>query len=211
MSARVDRDEFNLGQASGPAPLFDGGRVASEPPMSSDPEIALRQLHDEFAQRIYSYSLSILRSREDAEDAVQTTFMNAFGSLQAGRIPRQRSSWMFRIAKNVCLNRIRTQQRKPVQTLEGIDVAAVRGFDEAFEQRLHARALRIAIERLPEQQRTAIVMRELQGASYNEIAQALHTTQGAVESLIFRARKQLAATLQSAEGFGLQGGFAQAA
>jgi RNA polymerase sigma factor (sigma-70 family) len=189
--------------------MFTGGRVDIDPPMPTDPEMALRQLHDEFAQRIYSYTFSMLRSREDAEDAVQTTFMNAYGSLQAGRMPRQRSSWMFRIAKNVCLNRIRTNQRKPSQTLEGIEIANVRSFDDALDQRLHAKALRVALERLPVQQRTAIVMRELQGASYSEIAEALDTSQGAVESLIFRARKQLAASLKVHEGFG--GGLAQAA
>src|SRR5689334_11804086 len=121
--------------------------------------------------------------------------MNAFGSLQAGRVPRQEASWLFRIARNVCLNRIRTQQRKPASTLEGVEVAAHRGVDEAVEQRLHVVSLRNALERLPEQQRKAIVMRELQGASYAEIADALETTQGAVESLIFRARRQLANVL----------------
>ncbi len=149
----------------------------------------------------------MLRSREEAEDAVHTTFMNAYGSLQAGRVPRQEASWLFRIAKNVCLNRIRTQQRKPAGTLEGIEVAAFGGVDEAFEQRLHSLALRRALERLPEQQRKAIVMRELQGASYTEIATALRTTQGAVESLIFRARRQLATALQA----GGENGFASAA
>lgn len=161
------------------------------------PDVALQQLHSEYSQRIYTYALSMLRSREDAEDAVQTTFMNAFGSLQAGRLPRHESSWLFRIARNVCLNRIRTQQRKPASTIEGVEVAGGVSVDDAVEQRLHVRALRAALERLPDQQRTAIVMRELQGASYAEIAEALDTTQGAVESLIFRARRQLAGTLDS--------------
>lgn len=162
----------------------------------ADPVAALNQLHELFASRLLAYTMTMLRNREDAEDAVQTTFMNVYNSLVDGRVPRQESSWLFRIARNVCLNRIRTHQRKPAGTLDGIDVASTRGVEEQMDQHLHAVALRSAIERLPEQQRKAIVLRELQGASYAEIADALHTTQGAVESLIFRARRQLASSIR---------------
>jgi RNA polymerase sigma factor (sigma-70 family) len=203
-------DDFFESERSGTrAPLFAVGAdpaAESEPALrTGDPELALNELHAEYSQKLFSYTLSILRSREDAEDAVQTTFMNAYGSLQAGRAPRQEASWLFRIARNVCLNRIRTQQRKPAGTLEGIDVASKRGMEDALDQRLHVVALRSALERLPEQQRKAIVMRELQGASYAEIATALETTQGAVESLIFRARRQLASALQGGGESGLAG------
>jgi RNA polymerase sigma factor (sigma-70 family) len=202
--------EFDLGSPGDePAALFGGERHVEEHGDEvveveslicwDDPELALNQLHAEYQQKIFNFSLSMLRSREDAEDAVQTTFMNAYNSLVAGQVPRQEASWLFRIARNVCLNRIRTSQRKPAQTIEGIDVASHRGIDDQVEQRLHVRALRSALERLPEQQRKAIVMRELQGASYNEIADALHTTQGAVESLIFRARRQLATSIRADE------------
>jgi RNA polymerase sigma factor (sigma-70 family) len=191
-------DFFSLEAEAHQTPLFGGSRVDEPAEMRvGDADLALKALHDEYSQKLFSYSLSMLRSREDAEDAVQTTFMNAYGSLTAGRAPRQEASWLFRIARNVCLNRIRTQQRKPASTIEGIDVASSRSVEDVMEQRLHSVALRHALERLPEQQRKAIVMRELQGASYTEIATALETTQGAVESLIFRARRQLAGSLQN--------------
>ncbi|MCW2956295.1 MAG: polymerase subunit sigma-24 [Thermoleophilia bacterium] len=161
------------------------------------PELALKQLHEAYARRLFAYSLSMLRNREDAEDAVQTTFMNVYNALVDGRVPRTETSWLFRVARNVCLNRIRTHHRKPAGSLEGIDVASHRQVEDQFDQHLHATALRSALERLPEQQRKAIVLRELQGASYAEIADALHTTQGAVESLIFRARRQLATSMRS--------------
>lgn len=184
-------EEFSLDAAPEPIPLF--GTPSPVEPASPD---SFEELYDEYARKIYSFSLSMLRNREDAEDAVQTTFMNAFGSLQGGCLPRQEAPWLYRIARNVCLNRIRTLQRKPASTLEGLDVPALRCADESAIEHLHVVALRSALERLPLQQRTAFVMRELQGASYREIADALSTTQGAVESLIFRARRQLAATLQ---------------
>lgn len=176
----------------------------------SDPEAAIEVLHREFSGRLFAYSMSMLRNREDAEDAVQTTFMNAYNSLVDGRVPRQESSWLFRIARNVCLNRIRTHTRKPAGSLEGIEVASSRGVEDQLDQHLHAVALRTAIERLPEQQRKAIVLRELQGASYAEIADALDTTQGAVESLIFRARRQLASSIRTIPS-GIDAGLARSA
>jgi len=177
-----------------------------------DPEAAITQLHAEYASRLLAYAMSMLRNREDAEDAVQTTFLNVYNSIRDGRMPRQEASWMFRITRNVCLNRIRTHQRKPAGTLEGMDVAALHGLEEQVDQHVHVAVLRSALERLPEQQRKAIVLRELQGASYAEIASALETTQGAVESLIFRARRQLAMSLRVASPtFDRRGGVAVAA
>jgi RNA polymerase sigma factor (sigma-70 family) len=164
----------------------------------SNPVAAIEQLHAEYAPRLLAYSMSMLRNREDAEDAVQTTFLNVYNAIRDGRVPRQEASWLFRIARNVCLNRIRTHQRKPASTLDGMDVAATHGLEEQVDQHQHVIVLRSALERLPEQQRKAIVLRELQGASYAEIADALETTQGAVESLIFRARRQLASSIRIA-------------
>ncbi|MCW2926429.1 MAG: polymerase, sigma-24 subunit, subfamily [Thermoleophilia bacterium] len=176
----------------------------------SDPERAIEVLHREYSARLFAYALSMLRNREDAEDAVQTTFLNAYNSLVDGRMPRQQTSWLFRIVRNVCLNRIRTHTRKPASTLEGIDIATSKSVEDQLDQHLHAVALRSALERLPEQQRKAIVLRELQGASYAEIATALDTTQGAVESLIFRARRQLASSIRTSAS-GMNSGLARAA
>jgi RNA polymerase sigma factor (sigma-70 family) len=199
-------EDFFADERPGTSALLAGGTAAHEdehleqlgPSIDyADPEAALRQLHDEYAQRLFAYALSMLRNREDAEDAVQTTFLNVYNALVDGRMPRTETSWLFRIARNVCLNRIRTHNRKPAGSLDGIDVASHRDVEDQLDQHLHASALRRALERLPEQQRKAIVLRELQGASYAEIADALHTTQGAVESLIFRARRQLATSMRA--------------
>ena len=198
--SRTDAVDTHVEEVEAPSLLVD----------YSDPERAIEVLHREYSSRLFAYALSMLRNREDAEDAVQTTFMNAYNSLVDGRIPRQEASWLFRISRNVCLNRIRTHTRKPAGSLEGIEVAASRGVEEQLDQHLHAVALRTALERLPEQQRKAIVLRELQGASYAEIADALDTTQGAVESLIFRARRQLASSIRSAAP-GMDAGLARAA
>lgn len=165
---------------------------------AADPQVELRRLYERYSNRLIGYAVSLLRVREDAEDIVQLVFLNAYTAICDGRVPRQELPWLFRITRNACLNKIRSQQRRPTDTLDGIDVASTETVERQLDQRLHVTALRAAIERLPEQQRTAIVMRELQGASYLEIANAMRTTTGAVESLIFRARRQLSQTIAHA-------------
>src|SRR5690606_7809410 len=77
----VVETDVALDSASGPFVDYD------------DPERAIEVLHREFSTRLFAYAMSMLRNREDAEDAVQTTFMNAYNSLVDGRVPRQETSW----------------------------------------------------------------------------------------------------------------------
>jgi RNA polymerase sigma factor (sigma-70 family) len=137
-----------------------------------------------------------LRSREEAEDATQTTFLNAFRGLQRGVTPELEQAWLYKIAENVCLSRARSAVRRlRVESPVDLDplhesvAAPQRGRDE-----LHG--IQDALAALPEQQRRAILLREWQGLSYAEIATELGISQGAVETLIFRARRSLARALE---------------
>src|SRR5436853_7479929 len=139
--------------------------------------------------------MSRLRDPQDAEDATQTTFLNAFRSLQRGIDPSLESAWLFKIANQVVLNRRRAaSRRRRVETPEdlaglGESVASV----EADADTLIG--LPNALSALPEQQRTALLLREWQGLSYDEIARELGVSHAAVETRIFRARKALAERL----------------
>ena len=172
------------------------GRAARvEPPASTGADVT-RDLFERFASQIYGYCLHQLGSREEAEDAVQTTFMNVFRGLQRGIVPRVEGAWLFKIAHNVCLSRRRsTRRRGRVETPNNLEVlqdvvpARDRSTDELM--RLHD-----ALEGMPETQRRAILLREWQGLSYREIADSLEISQAAVETLIFRARRSLAAGLR---------------
>src|SRR5204863_1019899 len=152
-----------------------------------------------FSSKIVGYGLHELGSVEEAEDAMQTTFMNAFRGLQRGIVPRVEGAWLFKIAQNVCLSRRRsTRRRGRVETpmnfevLQDVVPARERTADELI--RLHD-----VLEAMPPMQRRAILMREWRGLSYAEIAAELQVSRSAVETLIFRARRALAAGL-SAEG-----------
>src|SRR5437763_10865330 len=154
-------------------------------------------LYERYASRIFGYCLHRLGSREEAEDAVQTTFLNAFRSLSRGVVPESESAWLFKIAENVCLSRHRASFRRrrvespgDLQALEASLPARERPADELIP-------LPDALAEMPEAQRRALLLREWQGLSYHEIAAELDVSQSAVETLIFRARRTLARRLEA--------------
>ena len=172
------------------------GRAARVEAPSSPGADATRQLFERFSSQVYGYCLHQLGSREEAEDAVQTTFMNVFRGLQRGIVPRVEGAWLFKIAHNVCLSRRRsTRRRGRVETLNNFDVLqdVVPARDRSTDELLR---LNDALEGMPETQRRAILLREWQGLSYREIAEELELSQAAVETLIFRARRSLASGLE---------------
>jgi RNA polymerase sigma factor (sigma-70 family) len=154
------------------------------------------QLFQEHSGWIYGYCLRVLRSPEEAEDALQTTYLNACRSLNEGTRPQAASAWLLRIAQNVCLTRLRSSGRRgkveraqDITVLEETVAAPERSDDEVL-------GLVDALEGLPKRQRQAILLREWQGLSYREVARELDVTQASVETLIFRARRALAAALE---------------
>jgi RNA polymerase sigma factor (sigma-70 family) len=173
----------------GRASLVERSRVAPQ-------AAATEGLYERHAAKLQSYCLHQLGSREEAEDAVQTTYMNAFRALGRGIVPEAESAWLFKIAENVCLSRRRSSWRRgriespsDFEIIEEIVPGPSRQNDELI-------GIEAALASMPEQQRRAILLREWQGLSYREIAEELEVTQSAVETLIFRARRSLAAGLE---------------
>jgi RNA polymerase sigma factor (sigma-70 family) len=172
------------------------GRAASvERPVVRGAD-ATGELYQRYSGQIFGYCLHQLGSREEAEDAVQTTFMNAFRGLQRGIVPEVESAWLFKIAHNVCLSRRRSTWRRGrveapnnLEVLQEVVPARERVADELLR-------LQDVLEEMPENQRRAILLREWQGLTYREIAEELELSQAAVETLIFRARRALAAGLE---------------
>ena len=156
-----------------------------------------QDLYSQYGKQIYSYCLHKLRSREEAEDAVQTTFMNAFRSLQRGATTQFEQAWLFKIAQNVCFARQTSSSRRlRLEAPNDFEVLQEIVPSREGEQPLELMGLEEALEQMPENQRRAILLREWQGLSYREIAQELELTQAAVEMLIFRARRTLAGALE---------------
>jgi RNA polymerase sigma-70 factor (ECF subfamily) len=166
--------------------------------MSAAPDRA-EELFHEHSGRIYAYCLRQLGSPEEAEDAVQATYLNACRSLLSGFEPDVAQAWLFKVAHNVCLTKQRSTWRRrrierpgDFQEIEELVASPHNRGDELL-------GIDDALATLPEQQRRAILLREWQGLSYREVAAEMGITQGAVETLIFRARRGLAAALEAPE------------
>src|SRR3954453_6851444 len=152
------------------------------------PDRAFERLYKRHVGDVYRYALAVMRNPADAEDVTQTTFLNAYRAFaEKGDRPEKPHNWLIAIAHNVCRQRFRRSARRPSEVAFEDDIADTISDDEAPS----AEDIRRALGHLGFNQRAALVMRELEGRSYAEIAAILEVTTSAVETLIFRARRAL--------------------
>jgi RNA polymerase sigma factor (sigma-70 family) len=151
---------------------------------------AFERLYRRHALDVYRYAMAVLRNQADAEDVTQTTFMNAYRALERGDTPTSPHNWLIAIAHNVCRQRFRAQSRRVHEV--GIDEDIADHFVAPEDDDAPSlQDVRRALGHLAFNQRAALVMRELEGRSYAEIADLLGLSVSAVETLIFRARRAL--------------------
>jgi RNA polymerase sigma-70 factor (ECF subfamily) len=175
------------------------GRASGVEPRAA-PADALTGLYERHADRVFHYCLNWLRSREEAEDAAQTTFLYAYRGLDRGVVPTHERGWLLSIARNVCLSRTDAARRRAVEVAQ--DPHALEEIVAAPAPSNELDGLTDALATLTEQQRHAILLREWHGLSYSEIAERLELSQAAVETLLFRARRSLARRLRQPLGVG---------
>jgi RNA polymerase sigma factor (sigma-70 family) len=158
---------------------------------------AFRVIHDRYRARLLAYVRQMLaRSNPDAEDVLQDVFVRAFAGLRANGRELSLRPWLYRIAHNRCVDEL----RRPVPPApEAADLAPTAISDPVLESetRESLRRLIIDIRRLPDQQRSALLMREMSGMAYTEVAGVLGLSVPAVKSLLVRARLGLAAALEA--------------
>jgi RNA polymerase sigma-70 factor (ECF subfamily) len=161
------------------------------------PADATRQLYERHSSRIFGFCLSRLGSREEAEDAVQTTFLNAQRGLGRGVVPEYELAWLFKIAQNVCHNRHQSARRRGrIEATHDLDALQDVIASPDRDPGISLGELTQALGAIPARQRRALVLREFQGNSYEEIASELGISVGAVETLLFRARRGIAQELE---------------
>jgi RNA polymerase sigma-70 factor, ECF subfamily len=153
---------------------------------------SFERLYRKHAGDVYRYALVVLRNEADAEDVTQTTFLNAFRALEKGERPHKPQNWLIAIAHNVCRQRFRQSQRRPNEVVYEDELAETL----VQEDPITAEDIKRALGHLAFNQRAALVMRELEGRSYQEIADILGVSVSAVETLIFRARRALREQLE---------------
>lgn len=142
---------------------------------------------------VYRYALAITGNAADAEDVAQTTFMNAYRALERGERPEKPRHWLIAIAHNVCRQRFRQSARRPTEVTYFEDVAETL---VPSDDSPTAADIQRALGELALNQREALVMRELEGRSYADIAELLGISVAAVETLLFRARRALREQLE---------------
>jgi RNA polymerase sigma factor (sigma-70 family) len=150
---------------------------------------AFSVIHDRYRQRLFAYVRQMLGTgpRQDAEDVLQDVFVRAYGALRADERAVHLRAWLYRVAHNRCIDHM----RRPVPPAADVFEVSRKPLHDPIEEAQRRADLAQLVEdvgRLPEQQRSALLMREIDGMSYTHLAAALDVTVPAVKSLLVRAR-----------------------
>lgn len=168
---------------------------------------AFENLIENHRKRVYNIAFKMLHNQEDAYDITQEVFIRVFKSMKGFREEASFSTWIYRITKNACLDELRKRKNKATvsmdEDLETEDGTIKRqvedcspGPDALYESMELRDIVRTAIELLSDEHKFVIILRDLQGFSYEEIAKVLECPEGTVKSRINRARKALKEILQ---------------
>jgi len=184
---------------------------------------AFRILVDRYQERAYRLALRVLRDEESARDVVQDAFLKVYRSLDRFEGRSSFYTWLYRVVMNLCLDHKRRDRSPPNveredETAGGVDPGAPDAANELYQERetpagsLERAQLREvvarAIEQLPEDARQTLVLREIEGLSYAEIATCLDVPKGTVMSRLHHARRKVREILIASGAVGADGDLA---
>src|SRR3954466_1974105 len=153
-------------------------------------ERAFEVLYERHAPAILRYCRSLLRSTQEPEDVKQAVFVLAISALRRGAEPDAFRPWLYRIAHNACMSHLRT--RRPVLVADnGVLVGPAAAAEPVQHHREELRQLLDDIGTLPDVQRGALLLREMDGFSYEQVGEVLGVPLSTVRASIFRARRTL--------------------
>jgi len=159
-------------------------------------ERAFAVIYERHSRAILAFCRHMLGSRDEAEDAVQQTFVSAYRDMLRDDKELKLRPWLYRIARNHCISTLR--RRRPEAELDG-EQASVTGLAEEVRGRGELRALLADLARLPDDQREALVLAELHDNSHAEVAGILGCEREKVKSLVFQARSSLIKSREARE------------
>ncbi len=151
---------------------------------------AFEQLVREKQNRIYAVCLNMLKNTHDAQDAAQDTFIKAYKNIALFRGDAGLDTWLTKIAVNTCLD-ILKQRRPNVSIDDDFEAAAEETTESAAEKNVRVAAVRKALNQLPPEVRQILILRDIDGFSYEDIAGIMGLNLGTVRSRIARAREKL--------------------
>ena len=151
----------------------------------------LGRLYHDHSRMVYGICRMLLRDPNEAEDATQQVYLSAYRNLLTGTEVRDPAAWLGTIARNACRRRATARMREPLALVDDDPGQVSPSVEETALGREEAAALYAELAVLPEKQREAVVLRDIYGLRYDEVATALGTSRPAVEALLFRARRRL--------------------
>jgi RNA polymerase sigma factor (sigma-70 family) len=154
-------------------------------------EAAFEILVERYEARLVVFARNMVRSSEDARDVVQEVFAAAHGAMLRDERHIHVKAWLYKITRNRCLNHLRRPQPEGVDSMDVFE-APVASAAETAGARQDLQQLVLDVQDLPETQKTALVLREMEALSYEQIASVMDKTVPAVKSLLVRARVSLA-------------------
>jgi RNA polymerase sigma factor (sigma-70 family) len=163
---------------------------------SGDPS-AFELIVDRYQGRLLGFCRQMLSSTEDAEDVLQEVFVNAHRAMLADEREINLRPWLYRIARNRCLNHLRKPTADAQESMDMVPAVEASSTAERVHNREEFRQILSDVNKLPETQRSALLLREMDALSYEEIATAMDTTVPSVKSLLVRARISLAEASQA--------------
>jgi RNA polymerase sigma factor (sigma-70 family) len=153
---------------------------------------AFEALVQRYQPRLLAFCRHMLSSQEDAEDVLQEVFAASFNAICADERPINARPWLYRIARNRCLNHLRRPQPAGQDSMDVFERDGGASTADTVHKRAEFLHLVSDVQELPETQRTALLLREIDALSYDQIAEAMDTTVPSVKSLLVRARVSLA-------------------
>jgi RNA polymerase sigma factor (sigma-70 family) len=158
---------------------------------------AFEAIVDRYQGRLLGFCRQMLSSTEDAEDVLQEVFVNAYRAMLADEREINLRPWLYRIARNRCLNYLRKPKADAQESMDMVPEVDAASTAERVHNREEFRQILSDVNKLPETQRAALLLREMDALSYEEIAAAMDTTVPSVKSLLVRARISLAEASQA--------------
>ena len=152
---------------------------------------ALEFLFRRYAGRVFGFAHALLRNREDAEEIVSEAFLRVFRSAAEMRGDGSFESWLLRIARNLCLDRLRRPRLLTLPLDEPSELPLLLAPVDQIDRTALRHLVEAALDRLPEDYRVSLILRDVQGLSAREAAGVLGKTETAFRSLHQRARRQL--------------------
>jgi RNA polymerase sigma factor (sigma-70 family) len=158
---------------------------------------AFETIVDRYQGRLLAFCRQMLGSTEDAEDVLQEVFVNAYRAMLADEREINLRPWLYRICRNRCLNLLRKPTADAQESMDMVPMVEAASTAEKVSNREEFRQLLADVGKLPETQRTALLLREMDAMSYEEIAAAMEASVPSVKSLLVRARISLAEASQA--------------